>query len=199
MAAESILSKSVRKELLPVSTRPPTLASVTVFVLISDGINDDVCAIELFGPPAFLRRRIKANNPAPMTAAPPTPAMIGKFSITVSINSGSGGGGGGTFGASGFLATGAAGAGTAAGTGGTSVGLVSAGDAVSGAFSSTSFCASSFCFSSASIRALASAKVFSFAIASSLAAAPLAASTPPFTSGALVAPDCAVSAFAILS
>src|SRR6476659_2327664 len=74
-----VLSKSVRKELLPVSTRPPP-----AFPWLGSGLRSEgnALVIELDGPASALsfRRRRKRKAPAPRMpaiASPPMPRYIG--------------------------------------------------------------------------------------------------------------------------
>src|SRR5687768_16586564 len=74
MVPGPVLSKSVRKELFPVSTRPPPAFPVVELGLRSEG---KALVIELEGPasaPAF-RRRTKRKAPMPIAARSPRPPM----------------------------------------------------------------------------------------------------------------------------
>src|SRR6185503_14478740 len=73
MVPGPVLSKSVRKELLPVSTRPPPAFPVVLAGLRSEG---NALVIELDGPASALsfRRRRNRNAPAPRMPSTPRPA-----------------------------------------------------------------------------------------------------------------------------
>src|SRR5436190_23693932 len=97
MAPGPVLSKSVRKELLPVSTRPPPGFPVSVVGLRSEG---KLLVIELLGPASArsFRRRMNMKAPAPSRPSARTPPpMSGRLSIRSSVQSL--GGGAGFFGA----------------------------------------------------------------------------------------------------
>src|SRR3954467_5705569 len=83
MVPGPVLSKSVRKELLPVSTSPPPAFPVVVLGLRSEG---KALVIELVGPASALafRRRTKRNAPSamPPMSAPPIARYIGLSSIS---------------------------------------------------------------------------------------------------------------------
>src|SRR5256885_16492261 len=83
MVPGPVLSKSVRKEELPVSTRPPPAFPVVLLGLRSEG---KALVIELLGPASALafRRRTKRNAPMPMPriAAPPKARYAGLSSIS---------------------------------------------------------------------------------------------------------------------
>src|ERR1700682_3188538 len=72
MVPGPVLSKSVRKELLPVSTRPPPDFPVLVLGLRSEG---KALVIELLGSASarFFRRRTKRKPPSSNAANAPTP------------------------------------------------------------------------------------------------------------------------------
>src|SRR5713101_683071 len=117
-----VLSKSVRKELLPVSTRPPPAFPVVVLGFRSEG---KALVIELVGPASAraFRRRRKRNAPSarPPNAAPPSARYAGLSSIW-SMKDGGGGGA--------FFAAALAGAALSAGF--ASAGFASAGFASAG-------------------------------------------------------------------
>src|SRR6187399_2993059 len=87
------LSKSIRKELFPVSTRPPAGFPAFDPGLRSEG---NALVMALDGPasaPPF-RRRMNRKAPIPIAARPPTPAMrIHGLSMRSSMKPFSGGGG----------------------------------------------------------------------------------------------------------
>src|ERR1700752_4743284 len=85
-----VLSKSVRNELLPVSTRPPPAFPVPVAGLRSEG---KALVIELLGPAsaAAFRRRTKRKPPTITPRATTPPAIHGQLSMTSSIQSLGGG------------------------------------------------------------------------------------------------------------
>src|SRR5271154_3280857 len=101
MVPGPVLSKSVRNEELPVSTRPPPAFPVFVLGLRSEG---KALVIELLGPASAraFRRRMKRKPPRgkPMIAAPPNARYIGSRSSYHSF--GGGGGGAAAFFAAGF-------------------------------------------------------------------------------------------------
>src|SRR4051812_42333699 len=100
MVPGPVLSKSVRNELLPVSTSPAAGLAVPGGGLRSDG-NELVIWL---GVPSYTsrwrRRRMNMNAPRPNTMAPPMPASSSGLSMMSS--SMPGGGGAAFFGVAGF-------------------------------------------------------------------------------------------------
>src|SRR5688572_9175236 len=87
-----VLSKSVRKEELPVSTRPPPAFPVVESGLRSEG---NALVIDEDGPASALsfRRRARRKPPTPRMARPPRPAARYQgFSSSSSVNDFSAGG-----------------------------------------------------------------------------------------------------------